>query len=116
MRKGSRDCPFTSSLISLSRLVNPLTHSSPGIYVYKHTLTHTRYALPTHASPRRYMREKIKVAAVVSESPTRFLHDMGTALSVDTRPLRFAYTRLNSLLRTLQVRLREAQRVELLVR
>ena len=51
----------------------------------------------------QYLREKIKVAAVVSEAPSRFLHEMGAALAIDVKPLRFAYSRLNSLLRTLQV-------------
>jgi len=52
----------------------------------------------------RYLRDKIRVASVVSESPPKFLNDMATTLGIDTKPLRFAYSRLNSLLRTLQVR------------
>ena len=51
----------------------------------------------------RHLRERIKVAAVVCETPTRFLLDMGTSLGIDPKPLRFAYSRLSSLLRTLQV-------------
>jgi len=51
----------------------------------------------------RYLRERIRVAAVESVTPTAFLRKMGEALAIDTRPLQFAYTRLNSLLRTLQV-------------
>jgi DNA excision repair protein ERCC-2 len=51
----------------------------------------------------RYLRSKIKVVSVVSETPARFLHDMATSLSIDVKPLKFAYSRLNSLLRTLQV-------------
>jgi len=48
-------------------------------------------------------QEKIKVSAVESEQPPRFLHAMSTKLAIDVKPLKFAYTRLNSLLRTLQV-------------
>jgi DNA excision repair protein ERCC-2 len=51
----------------------------------------------------RYLRERIRVAAVESVTPTAFLRRMGEVLAIDTRPLQFAYTRLNSLLRTLQV-------------
>ena len=51
----------------------------------------------------RYLRERIRVAAVESVTPTAFLRKMGEALSIDTRPLQFAYVRLNSLLRTCQV-------------
>ena len=51
----------------------------------------------------RYLRERIKVAVVETVNPASFLSKMGQELGIDTRPLRFAYTRLNSLLRTLQV-------------
>jgi DNA excision repair protein ERCC-2 len=51
----------------------------------------------------RYLRERIKVAVVETIAPAAFLSKMGAELGIDTRPLRFAYTRLNSLLRTLQV-------------
>lgn len=49
------------------------------------------------------MQEKIRVPAVISETPTRFLFDMARTLAVDTKPLKFAYSRLNSLLKTLQI-------------
>jgi DNA excision repair protein ERCC-2 len=51
----------------------------------------------------RWLKERIKVAAVESVTPGTFLAKMGTELAIDTKPLRFAYSRLNSLLRTLQV-------------
>lgn len=51
----------------------------------------------------RFLKDRIKVAHVDSETPASFLHRMGTTLSVDPKPLRFAYSRLNSLLRTLEV-------------
>lgn len=50
------------------------------------------------------MQEHIKAAAVRSEPPPQLLATMATALAIDTKPLKFAYTRLSSLLRTLQVR------------
>ena len=50
----------------------------------------------------RYLKERIRVAAVESVTPTAFLRKMGEALAIDVRPLQFAYTRLGSLLRTLQ--------------
>ncbi len=40
---------------------------------------------------------------VQSETPLAFLHRMTNGTSLEARPLRFAYSRLNSLLRTLQV-------------
>lgn len=51
----------------------------------------------------RYLKQRIKVAAVETETPAAFLHAMSTALSIDTRPLRFADSRLSSLMRTLEV-------------
>ena len=40
---------------------------------------------------------------VVSETPLAFLHRMITTTGLEAKPLKFAYTRLSSLLRTLQV-------------
>lgn len=40
---------------------------------------------------------------VKSETPLAFLHRMTNGTSLEAKPLRFAYSRLNSLLRTLQV-------------
>jgi DNA excision repair protein ERCC-2 len=51
----------------------------------------------------RFFKDRIKVAQVESETPAAFLHRMGTTLAVDPKPLRFAYSRLNSLLRTLEI-------------
>jgi DNA excision repair protein ERCC-2 len=50
-----------------------------------------------------YLRDDIKVASVVSQTPAQFLHKLAEKLSIDVKPLRFAYSRLSSLLRTLQV-------------
>lgn len=50
-----------------------------------------------------WLRERVKVAAVQTETPTSFLTALSAKLAVDIKPLRFAYARLSSLLRTLQV-------------
>ena len=50
-----------------------------------------------------YLKQRLKVSQVESESPMSFLLKMRQTLSIETRSLRFAYSRLNSLLRTLQV-------------
>jgi len=42
-------------------------------------------------------------SGVLSETPLAFLHRMQTVTSLEAKPLRFAYTRLQSLLRTLRV-------------
>ncbi|CAI5706094.1 unnamed protein product [Peronospora effusa] len=50
-----------------------------------------------------YLRQRIRVRQVESETPQAFLHQLHQAISVDIKPMKFCYTRLNSLLRTLEV-------------
>ncbi|OQR94777.1 TFIIH basal transcription factor complex helicase subunit [Achlya hypogyna] len=50
-----------------------------------------------------YLRTRIRVRNVESETPAAFLHAMQTAIAVDTKPMKFCYSRLQSLLRTLEV-------------
>ncbi|KAI9910464.1 hypothetical protein PsorP6_011078 [Peronosclerospora sorghi] len=50
-----------------------------------------------------YLRQRIRVRQVESETPQAFLHHLHQAISVDVKPMKFCYTRLNSLLRTLEV-------------
>ncbi|DAZ95362.1 TPA: hypothetical protein N0F65_002547 [Lagenidium giganteum] len=50
-----------------------------------------------------YLRTRIRVRNVESETPQAFLHQLNTAISMDTKPMKFCYTRLNSLLRTLEI-------------
>ncbi|CAI5733022.1 unnamed protein product [Hyaloperonospora brassicae] len=50
-----------------------------------------------------YLRQRIRVRQVESETPQAFLHHLHQAISVDIKPMKFCYTRLNSLLRTLEV-------------
>ncbi|KAI9910513.1 hypothetical protein PsorP6_010632 [Peronosclerospora sorghi] len=51
----------------------------------------------------QYLRQRIRVRQVESETPQAFLHHLHQAISVDVKPMMFCYTRLNSLLRTLEV-------------
>ncbi|CAI5713365.1 unnamed protein product [Peronospora destructor] len=50
-----------------------------------------------------YLRQRIRVRQVESETPQAFLHQLHQTISVDIKPMKFCYTRLNSLLRTLEV-------------
>lgn len=60
----------------------------------KKIVEHLKARLRTVAGPR---------GGVISETPLAFLHRMITTTSLEVKPLKFAYTRLSSLLRTLQV-------------
>ena len=55
-----------------------------------------------------YLKARLRNVAgpnggVLSETPLAFLHRMMNSTSLEAKPLKFAYSRLNSLLRTLQV-------------
>ena len=50
-----------------------------------------------------YLRTRIRVMQVESESPQAFLHHLNAAITMDTKSMRYCYSRLNSLLRTLEV-------------
>lgn len=50
-----------------------------------------------------YLRTRIRVRNVESETPQAFLHHLNQAISMEIKPMKFCYTRLNSLLRTLEV-------------
>ncbi|RHY08339.1 hypothetical protein DYB37_006703 [Aphanomyces astaci] len=50
-----------------------------------------------------YLRKRIKVRQVESETPAAFLHTMQVEIAIDIKPLKFCYSRLNSLLRTLEI-------------
>ena len=55
-----------------------------------------------------YLKARLRHVAgpsggVMSETPLAFLHRMMNGTSLEAKPLKFAYSRLNSLLRTLQV-------------
>lgn len=50
-----------------------------------------------------YLRTRIRVRQVESETPQAFLHHLNQAIAMEIKPMKFCYTRLNSLLRTLEV-------------
>ncbi|MEW5309782.1 MAG: hypothetical protein WDW38_001642 [Sanguina aurantia] len=50
-----------------------------------------------------YLRERLRVNVVVSESPPSFLLDLQNKVGVDAKTLKFCYDRLSSLLKTLEV-------------
>ena len=50
-----------------------------------------------------HLKRRMEVDNVEVETPTKFLNTLETSLHIETRPLRFAHGRLDSLLRTLQV-------------
>ena len=51
-----------------------------------------------------YLRARLRNAQVViKETPLKFIHDLQNETSIETKPLKFAYTRLSSLLRTLEI-------------
>ncbi|KAL9180696.1 hypothetical protein ACHAXT_011149 [Thalassiosira profunda] len=60
----------------------------------KKIVEHLKARLRTVTGPR---------GGVTSETPLAFLHRMVTTTSLEAKPLKFAYSRLSSLLRTLQV-------------
>jgi len=50
-----------------------------------------------------YLKMRLRVQHVVIESPATFLKDCTNSVFIDRKPLRFAYERLHSLLRTLEI-------------
>eukprot|EP00985_Skeletonema_marinoi_P016593 scaffold8949_cov126-Skeletonema_marinoi.AAC.10 len=87
-----------------SNVLNPdvINEAVPGnirraehfISFMKKIVEHLKTRLLTVAGPR---------GGVISETPLAFLHRMITTTSLEAKPLKFAYSRLSSLLRTLQV-------------
>ncbi|XP_022129389.1 general transcription and DNA repair factor IIH helicase subunit XPD [Pieris rapae] len=50
-----------------------------------------------------YLKTRLRIQHVVQESPAGFLKDVSSRVCIERKPLRFCATRLQSLLRTLQV-------------
>ncbi|CAF4955836.1 unnamed protein product [Pieris macdunnoughi] len=50
-----------------------------------------------------YLKTRLRIQHVVQESPAGFLKDVSARVCIERKPLRFCATRLQSLLRTLQV-------------
>jgi DNA excision repair protein ERCC-2 len=51
----------------------------------------------------QYLKTQLQGKDVVNKTPLAFLYDMHAVTSLERKPLRFTYTRLNSLLRTLEI-------------
>ena len=51
----------------------------------------------------QYLKTQLQGKDVVNRTPLAFLHEMQAVTSLERKPLRFTYTRLNSLLRTLEI-------------
>eukprot|EP00904_Undaria_pinnatifida_P005279 jgi/Undpi1/1881/HiC_scaffold_12.g05268.m1 len=50
-----------------------------------------------------HFKTRVRVQSVESETPLAFVHRMHQVTALERKPLKFAYSRLNSLLRTLEV-------------
>lgn len=50
-----------------------------------------------------YLKSRLKTVSVEQISPLAFIHDMAQKTGLERKPLRFVYSRLNSLLRTLEI-------------
>eukprot|EP00523_Entomoneis_sp_CCMP467_P007888 CAMPEP_0168720800 /NCGR_PEP_ID=MMETSP0724-20121128/1753_1 /TAXON_ID=265536 /ORGANISM="Amphiprora sp., Strain CCMP467" /LENGTH=844 /DNA_ID=CAMNT_0008767421 /DNA_START=1 /DNA_END=2532 /DNA_ORIENTATION=- len=101
--QGLLDAPANDSALA-SNVLNPdvLSEAVPGnirraehfIGFMKKVVEHLKARLRSVAGPNGGVR---------SETPLAFLHRMTNGTSLEAKPLRFAYSRLSSLLRTLQV-------------
>ncbi|EEC50662.1 xeroderma pigmentosum group D complementing protein [Phaeodactylum tricornutum CCAP 1055/1] len=101
--QGLLDAPANDAGLT-SNVLNPdvLNEAVPGnirraehfIGFMKKVVEHLKARLRSVAGPNGGVR---------SETPLAFLHRMTNGTSLEAKPLRFAYSRLSSLLRTLQV-------------
>jgi DNA excision repair protein ERCC-2 len=101
--QGLLDAPSNDqSLASNALAPDVLNESVPGnirraehfIQFMKKVVEHLKTRLRSITGPN---------GGVQSETPLAFLHRMTNGTSLEAKPLKFAYSRLNSLLRTLQV-------------
>lgn len=101
--QGLLDAPTNDSSLGSNVLApDVLSESVPGnirraehfIQFMKKVVEHLKNRLRSITGPN---------GGVHSETPLAFLHRMTNGTSLEAKPLRFAYSRLNSLLRTLQV-------------
>jgi len=101
--QGLLDSPANDSSLGSNVLApDVLNESVPGnirraehfIQFMKKVVEHLKTRLRSITGPN---------GGVQSETPLAFLHRMTNGTSLEAKPLRFAYSRLNSLLRTLQV-------------
>jgi len=103
IEQGLLDAPDNDSSLGSNALsAEVLNEAVPGnirraehfISFMKKVVEHLKGRLFTVAGPNGGVR---------SETPLAFLHNMMNGTSLEPKPLKFAYSRLNSLLRTLQV-------------
>jgi DNA excision repair protein ERCC-2 len=101
--QGLLDAPSNDQSLGSNVLApDVLNESVPGnirraehfIQFMKKVVEHLKTRLRSISGPN---------GGVQSETPLAFLHRMTNGTSLEAKPLRFAYSRLNSLLRTLQV-------------
>jgi len=101
--QGLLEAPANDSGLSSNALApDVLNEAVPGnirraehfIQFMKKVVEHLKTRLRSVAGPN---------GGVQSETPLAFLHRMTNGTSLEAKPLRFAYSRLSSLLRTLQV-------------
>ena len=101
--QGLLDAPANDTSLASNVLApDVLNESVPGnirraehfIRFMKKVVEHLKNRLKSITGPN---------GGVTSETPLAFLHRMTNGTSLEVKPLRFAYSRLNSLLRTLQV-------------
>uniref|UniRef100_A0A7S4EIL5 DNA 5'-3' helicase n=1 Tax=Pseudo-nitzschia australis TaxID=44445 RepID=A0A7S4EIL5_9STRA len=101
--QGLLDAPANDTSLASNVLApDVLNESVPGnirraehfIRFMKKVVDHLKNRLKSITGPN---------GGVTSETPLAFLHRMTNGTSLEVKPLRFAYSRLNSLLRTLQV-------------
>ena len=98
LEASANEIGFTSNVLS----PDVINEAVPGnirraehfISFMKKIVEHLKSRLRTVSGPR---------GGVISETPLAFLHRMITTTSLEAKPLKFAYSRLSSLLRTLQV-------------
>lgn len=103
IEQGLLDTPATDSAMAGNVLTSDILNEAvPGnirraehfIGFMKKLVEHLKARLKTVAGPN---------GGVQSETPLAFLHRLINGTSLEAKPLKFAYSRLNSLLRTLQV-------------
>ncbi len=101
--QGLLDAPANDMVLGSNVLApDVLNESVPGnirraehfLQFMKKVVEHLKSRLASITGPN---------GGVQSETPLAFLHRMTNGTTLETKPLRFAYSRLNSLLRTLQV-------------
>ena len=103
MIRGLATATATTATAADTVLANPclpkdlLQEAVPGsIRRAEHFLSFLRTFL-------EYIKLRLRGTVLECETPMRFLHKLRVETAIDVKPLKFTYSRLHSLLRTLQV-------------